>query len=235
MLYPMIVLALALGLAVMVAFFILPRLTDLFKSFDFELPIATRILLAAAAFVSENGAVALGVLLAGTVGAAAVSRLTPVRFVLHTAITYVPFLKDISRDVNLARFCTALASLLASGIPISKALSFAASVMPNYAYRRELQNAISRVDTGDLLSDTLAQGRLYPPFVTRMLLVGETSGRLVEVLEYLGGFYDNELDNRLKNISTVIEPVMLIAIGLFVAFVALSIITPIYGFLSVFD
>lgn len=232
LLYPALVLVLTGGLGMMVSLFVLPRLITLFSSFDQELPWSTRALLWSAQFLADNGVVFLVALVAIVVAFVWAVRQKFAAPVVHRVYLLLPFVRSISRDVNLARFFMALGSLLKSGVPIDQAVRISSDLLGNAAYRRALAAAATRIDTGERLSGILSDHPLFPPFATRMIAVGEETGTLEDVLAYLAEFYENELDLTLKNLSVIIEPALIIFIGVLVAGVALAIISPIYGFIG---
>jgi len=232
MLYPALVLALTVGLGAIISLFVLPRLTGLFRAFDFELPWYTRALIAVSQFMAEHGVTTVVVLSIAAVVGLWVWRRPALAPFVHRLYVKLPIVRDVSRTVNLARFSMVMGSLLKSGIPITMAVGITANVLSNFYYRRVLEQAVARVETGEPLSSILEEEDIFPPFLTRMLMIGEQTGKMDEVLFYLSEFYETELDTTLKNISTIIEPAMLITIGIIVASVALSIITPIYHFIG---
>lgn len=232
MLYPALVLVLTGALGMVVSLFVLPRLTTLFRAFRFELPWYTRLLISVSEFMADYGILTFVLVILAVVGAAWLFRAPFAAPVVHRLYLRVPVAKEISRTVNLARFSMVLGSLLRSGVPITAAVAVTGNVLGNAAYRDTLLRAVPRVDTGEPLSSILEESPLFPMFTTRMLQVGEQTGKLEDMLAYLSQFYESELDNTLKNLSTLIEPVLLVTVGLIVAFVALSIITPIDNFIG---
>lgn len=233
MLYPALVVSLTVGLGVLIAVYVLPRLSSLFKAFDFELPLTTRILIAVSEFLGRYGTwVAVG-LITGLVLALVLARATFTRPFTHWFVIRLPVLRGVVVPLNLARLTMVLASLLKSGIPIEVAIGITEQVLGNVYYQDILRQAAERVDHGETLSASLGGFEpMIPVFVARMIQIGDETGKTEDILFYLAEFYENELDNTLKNLSTLIEPVMLVAIGLVVLVVALSIITPIYNFIG---
>jgi type II secretory pathway component PulF len=233
MFYPALVLTLTAALGLLISLFVLPRLSNLFQAFDFELPLSTRVLIAVSAFLAENGVAATIVLVAGVVAGVSLLRSRALRPATHRVYLRLPIVREVIRFVNLARLSMVLGSLLRSGIPINHAIPITANVLTNAAYKQALLRASDRVNTGEPLSTLLQQNlHLFPPFVYRMVLIGEQTGKLDEMLFYLAEFYETELDTVLKNVSTFIEPLLLVVIGLVVAFTALAIITPVYNFIG---
>lgn len=233
MLYPALIFGMTVGLGVIISVFVLPRLSGLFSSFQFELPWTTRVLITVSDFIRFHGVATAVILVTTFVATVWASRAKATRSYFHRLYLRLPVVSVIARSVNLSRFATVFGSLLKSGVPINQAVTITSQVLANEAYRAVLVAAVARVNTGESLSTTLANApHLFPRFAMRMMRIGEETGKLEDVLDYLGQFYEAELDNTLKNLSTMIEPVLLVTIGAIVALVALSIISPIYNFVG---
>ena len=139
---------------------------------------------------------------------------------------------NISKHLNLALFARTLGSLLDSGITIDRALQIVSQTLTNDGYKKETNAVYHRILKGGSLAEALSDRKYFPSLLANMARVGESSGNLSEVLEYLADFYELEVDNTTKNLSTMLEPALLIMIGLVVGFVAISIINPIYSLTS---
>jgi len=230
MLYPIVVLVAAFFLGLAMSFFVLPKIIPLFEGLKTGLPLTTRWLIAFSHFIDSHG---MG-LFWGIVGFVIfMSWFLKQKFVFpatHWLFLHIPIVKKISRNSNLARFSRTLGMLLKSGLTIDEALLVTERSLGNYYFKNALREVSKRVNKGTKLSDNLRQYEtLFPKMVSRMVLVGEESGNLEDTLMYLANFYEVEVDNSTKSLSTAIEPILLIFIGLVVAFLALSIITPIYN------
>lgn len=228
--YPSIVVAGALALGLGVSLFVLPKITPLFEGLAIDLPWATRRLIDFSKFVQRSGTT----LVMSLFGAAAflywVTRQHFSKPLTHALLLRLPIVGRLVRQANLARFCRSLSVLLKSGVNIDEAIVICQGTLGNYYYGRALALVARRVQTGDPLSAGLNDhAALFPLLATRMIAVGEQSGQLEETLLYLATYYEVEVDNSTKSLSTAIEPALLICIGLVVAFLALSIITPIYS------
>lgn len=229
MVYPVIVLAAAIILGAILSFVVLPKIIPLFEGLKVDLPFSTRMLIKFSRFMERHGSLVL------TSGAFLVvfsiwlSRRTFSKPFTHRLLLYAPISKSVSRNVNLARFCRTLGMLLKSGVTIDAALNITADTARNYYYRRALAQAGRDVGRGAKLSESLERfNYIFPPLVTRMIRVGEESGRYEETLFYLANFFEVEVDAATKSLSAAIEPILLLTMGLVVGFLALSIITPIY-------
>jgi len=233
MLYPAVVLVAALAVGISLSVFVLPRIIALFETITVTLPLGTRILLAFSRFVVAHGQAAL---LVGAVAALALYqllRLKAVRPLTDTVILHLPVFGKLARNYNLAMFARAMATLLRSGMAIGDAFLVASNTLHSEPYKRALLKVREGTERGVPASSVIEEyPRLFPSIVSRMIAVGERTGKLEETYKYLAEFYEDEVDVTTKNLATLIEPVLLIVIGLAVAFIAISIISPIYSFIG---
>lgn len=226
--YPSVVLLAIVALTAVVSKFVLPKIVNFFTSLDVQLPISTRILIASAGFFAKYWLVIVIIIIAIITAWSVMLRFVGTRLVLHKLILRVPIIGKLVANMNLALFCRTLASLLNSGITIDQALQIVAQTMTSEVYRQQTVSIYHRVLKGNSLSDSISNKQYFPRIVPRMSRVGEESGNLSEVLDYLADYYELEVDTTTKNLSTMLEPILLVAIGLVVGFVAMSIINPIY-------
>lgn len=227
--YPAVILCAAIALSVGIVVFILPNITDVFASLQIQLPLTTRILLWVANVMRFHGTeVGLGAL--GVVAAALIIRqLSFAKPILHTILIHLPLIGSLARKTNLARLSRLLGTMLKGGMPIDEALPIATNVLTNVRYRKFLAYLRGEVAQGQTLSETFAKSPgLFPALFIRMTRVGEESGTLGDTFLYLASFFEEEINDATKNLSTLLEPVLLVGIGLMVGTVALSIISPIY-------
>lgn len=230
MMYPVVVLIATFCLGLAISFFILPQITPLFEGLNVKLPLTTRGLIWFSRLVQDHGAVLFGGIAVVTGSFIFLSKKSFSRPFTHWFLLHVPVMKPLVKSANIARCCRTLGTLLKSGLVIDEAMKITRDAMGNYYYARALSDISERLESGTALSIHLARyEQLFPKLVTRMVRVGEESGRLEETLYYLASFYEEEVDNSAKNMATAIEPILLIGIGLVVGFLALSIITPIYN------
>lgn len=231
MIYPAIVVGATVLLGILLSSFVLPRLLTVFQSFDLQLPLITRIFLAVAGVIASRGLLLFLGLVALLVVLFLLARLAAVRPFIHTVVLRMPVMGRLVRDVNLARLERILGSLVRSGLPILEALSVTGDALTNVSFRRALQAVAAQAQRGMPMAGTLAKfPRLFPPIVSQMVAVGEETGKLEEVLLYLADFTEEEVTRTTKNLATIIEPILLVGVGLVVGGVALAIITPIYQF-----
>ena len=228
MIYPAIVLSATFIIGGGISLFVLPKLVDLFGAFDVELPLATQILLGVASFMKTSGVLVVVSALLLLTGLTLIVRLPLIKPIWNRLALAIPILGPITSRYQITRLCRNLGTLLKSGVPIAKALEITAKTLTNMTYSSALGTCLDDVERGRPLSEPLSKNRLFPSLLTKMAQVGEKSGKLDESFLYLGDYYDEELENITKNLTTVLEPVLLLVLGILVAFVAIAIISPIY-------
>jgi len=230
LIYPSVILLATLGVTGILAFFVMPRITPIFLTLKVTLPWTTRSLIATSSFLFEYGIyVLLGVTALTSVWFLLLRFFTQFRFFTHRLILATPFIGSVSRMANLAEFTRTLGLLLKSGTKIVEAIQITADSMRNLVYREALMEASETIKRGELLHVYLSKREdLFFSTASRMIEVGDATGTLEINLFYLADFYENEVDETTKIMSSVLEPAMLLIMGIIVGFVAVSIITPIY-------
>lgn len=229
MIYPAVILFSTFILGAALAIFILPKLIPLFKSLRVTLPLSTRILLLVTELIQNYGLFVILGIIVFFILALLFSRLKPVKTVNYYILLKLPVAGTISKNLNLSLFSRTLGTLIKSGVPIVEALDISADTLSNLIYKKEVKQVSLKVQNGKQVSTYLkTKPKLFSATFSRMVKVGEKTGNLEESLLYLADFYEKEVDNTTQKLSTILEPVLLIIIGLIVGFIAISIITPIY-------
>ena len=232
LLYPSIILGVALVSGIGLSIFVLPQLIDLFESLEIELPLSTKILLFFAQIMRDFGVVLLGALIAyiAFFRWAISTRIIKPRW--HAFLLSLPVLGVFFQNVELASMFRNIGTMLGVGVHISTALNAQYETSTNLVYKKYIEAIKNGVEKGKSIEEVLIKidKKHMPLIAVRMIGVGEKTGKLDETLTYLGEYFEDEVDNTSKNLSTVIEPVILIIVGLIVAFIAMSIIGPIYQF-----
>lgn len=234
--YPVMVISGTVAISILLSIFVLPKVTRLFASFNTTLPLSTRALIGFSNFMTQHTLlVALGLLIV-IAGLPMFLRSKPIRPHWHRMMLRLPIFKRFTRNFNLALFCRTLATLLVSGVPINQALEIVSTTIRNVAYQTALIEAVTTQQTGESLGSSLRQyPHLFTPMVHRMIAVGEESGNLEEVLAFLADFHEREIDYLSKNLTSMLEPLLLVLIGGAVLVVALAIVTPIYSITGSFQ
>ncbi|MEA3249759.1 MAG: type II secretion system F family protein [Patescibacteria group bacterium] len=234
MLYPTIVIVAAALIGFFFATFVLPQVADVFSGLkEIQLPWTTRALLAISDFAKQHSILSFAMMM-GTIGFVLwFLRRKFMRPITHYIILKTPIVGRISKLVNLARFSLILGTLLRSGVDILRALEISSQVLDNLYYRKALAAVYMDVQQGMALWESLAAYEdVFPAIVSRMIGVGERAGRLEEVLGYLNEFYELEVESTMKNLSSVLEPVLLLFIGLIALAMAFAILMPIYNYIG---
>ena len=229
--YPAIIVNATLAITGFLMLFLFPKIMPIFASLHAELPATTRVVMATSVFLQQWGIALLGGLFVAFVGCVLALRMSrKLRYWFHYSLLRIPIFGMVVRYYNLATATRTIGLLLKSGITLSEALPLTRDTTQNLAYKREFDALAATVDRGEQVSAYLRTRRhFFPDILTQMVAVGERSGNLSNTLLYLSDFYEAEVEEFTKNLSTLIEPVLMIIMGILVGFIAISIITPIYG------
>lgn len=229
MVYPVFILGAVSILGFALIRFVLPEILPVFTSLNIELPLMTKVLIAVTDFLENYGlhfAIGIAIFI---VAVSFIVRIRPVKFIIHKINLKIPIFGSIVRNVSLSYFSRTLGLLLKSGMPVVSALEIVQKTSSNLVFQAEMENLSAEVKRGKALSDYLKNKQnIFPKMASRIIGVGEKTGKLEETLLYLGDFYDIEVDRATKNLSSIIEPVLLVLIGLAVGVISLGIISPIY-------
>jgi type II secretory pathway component PulF len=229
MMYPMVIFAVTIILGLAIALLVLPKITPLLKALNVPLPLSTRLLIGFADLVSTNGVILFPLIIAGLMLFIWFLKRKFMQPMTHWIILHMPVVSVISRNTNLARFCRTLGTLLQSGLNIDDAVNIAKETLTNIHYKNALTKVAKQVGEGVEFSTSLERyANIFPVMLIRMVSVGERSGKIEELLFYLADFYDIEVEGSTKTLSTALEPMLLLVIGVIVAVLAMAIITPIY-------
>ena len=232
MIYPAIILVLAIAVCTVLIVFVLPNFVQMFKEFDAALPLPTQILLAVGTFAQEwRIQVVIGVFAAIVLVLVAFNS-PPGRVFGDYAIVRLPVLGPIVSYSIIERFTRTLATMLKAGIPITQTFEVAIASAGNVRYRRGLETVKDRMLTGDGFSAPLESTDLFAPMMIRMIRVGEETGTLDSSLEQIADFLAEEMDYKVRNMIALMEPALVLAVGGAVGFVAVSVILPMYSLLK---
>lgn len=230
MMYPSVIIVAMLIIGVLLATFVLPKLTATFKEFGGELPFMTRIVILISDFFSGHIFLVGLLFILAVVGGYALVKTKIGRRGLDWYVLHMFLIHSVAEKINLARMARILSSLLKSGTPIVEGLKITADSMGNSYYREVLAAATQEVKLGKPLTETLSKNeKLFPYIVVQMLQVGEDTGTLETILEQLAVHFEEEVDDTMRNLSSIIEPLLLLIIGAVVGFLAVALISPIYN------
>jgi type IV pilus assembly protein PilC len=234
LMYPAIVFCMALLVATGLVVFVLPQFRLLFAQYGAKLPPIASALLGLSGFIQQNDVWILIGLLIVILGGGYYLRSEGGRMRSNQILLRLPAIGQMMRAASIERFCRALSDTLAAGVPVSTSFSVVVESTRNPVYRRALREVGAQVAIGESFSRALRRTSLFPPLVIQMVRVGEETGTLDRHLAETAQMYDSELDNRLKRLTSVIEPVLIVGVGTVVGLVAISLIQAIYGFAAAF-
>ena len=230
MTYPGIVLTIMVIIGIIMMVYVMPSITETFKKMNVDLPASTEALIATSDFMAANTALSLAILLVTVFGFIYSLRTRIGKRIFHYVWLHLPVIGTMVKEVNSARTARTLSSLLSSGVDVMLALNITKEVVQNVYYKPVLDEARAAVESGQPMSSVfMKHENLYPVFVGEMLQVGEETGQVSDMMKQLADFYENEVERKTKDLSTVIEPMLMVVIGGTVGFFALAMIAPIYS------
>ena len=230
MIYPSIVIIAMLIIAVLMMIFVMPAITGIFADMGNDLPATTQFLIATSDFFANNTLVALGSMFGFIFSFIYALKTRYGKIATSWLIPKLPVIGTMAKEANSARTARTLSSLLNSGVDVIQALEITEEVVQNVFYRKIIRTARDRVEKGTALSETfIERNDLYPILVGEMILVGEETGNISNMLGELAIFYETEVERKTKDLSTIIEPLLMLLIGSGVGFFALALIAPIYS------
>lgn len=230
MIYPSIVMIVMFVIGILMMIFVMPKITGVFKGMDKELPATTKFLITSSDFMATNTAVVLLGMVAVISAVVYFFKTAFGKKISSWTVVRLPIIGTLAKETNSARTARTLSSLLESGVNVIQSIDITEEVLQNVYYKRVLREAARRVEKGTALSDTFIEHKeLYPILVGEMILVGEETGQIANMLGEMATFYENEVDRKTKDLSTIIEPLLMVVIGTGVGFFALALIAPIYS------
>ncbi len=230
LIYPAVIISVMIILAILLLIFMVPTLTATFEGLGVKLPLPTRILVASSDFLVENTLavlIGLGFLIASVV---LFFRSKIGRNFSDALFIRLPVIGMMVKEFESARSARTLSSLLSAGVEIIVAIDVTIDVMQNHLYKEALTRARTAIEKGEPMSTVFVEHEnLYPLFVGEMVAVGEETGKISEMLMGVANYYEEEVDQKTKDLSTIIEPVLMIIIGIGVGIFAISMLAPTYS------
>lgn len=230
MIYPGVILSAMVVIAIFMFIFIVPTLSGTFIELNLELPTSTKIIIAVSDLLKNNTlfmAVGFVVFIGSVITAFKTVR---GRRILDWVFLHMPLIKGLVQKTNSARTTRTLSSLLSSGVPYVRSIEITGNVVQNSFYKEVIKKAEKNIQLGLPVAKVFEENvKLFPVFVSEMIAVGEETGELAQMLMKVASYYEAEVDNQTKNMSTIIEPFLMIIIGAGVGFFAVSMISPMYG------
>mgnify|MGYP001661585653 CR=1 FL=1 len=229
MIYPIILAIVGVAALIVVMTFVMPTFVSLFDSSGAELPAATRLLIGLSSFMSNHYLMVVGILIAVVVGIIMYSKTeSGIYFFAKLKITF-PLIKDLNRKMIVSRFTRTLSTLLASGVSLVESLPIVSAVLNNVIAEDEVLKIRERVVKGEGLSTPIEDCELFPPMLSSMVRIGEESGALDDMLNKTADFYDEEVEQAIQTLTSMLEPIMIIIMGLVIGFMVIALMLPLYG------
>ncbi len=230
MIYPSIVIIVMVVIAILMMIFVMPQIIAVFEGGKMELPATTKFLIWLTNFMNDYTLLVIGGLISIVVAIGYFFKRPLGRRIMSFVVVRLPIIGTMAKETNSARTARTLSSLLRSGVDVIQSLEITEEVVQNFYYKRIVRAARDTVEKGAPLSERfIAESKLYPILVGEMILVGEETGQISGMLGELATFYENEVERKTKDLSTIIEPLLMVVIGTGVGFFALALIAPIYS------
>lgn len=230
MIYPAVLLSMSFAIVLFLVSFALPRIASVFEDAGIEPPFFSRLVFAVGLFIGENISIIV-IILFGLLGAGLYSyfKTNVGRYALSQLLTKTPFVRKIYRDLAIERMASTMSSLMKAGLPIIQTINVAAATVGLPAYRFSLERIANEgLARGLTIGEAFKREVVFPKTVTNLIAISEKAGHLEEVLATLADFYANNVQNSIKSLVSLLEPILLLTMGLLVAVIALAIVVPIY-------
>jgi len=234
MTYPTVILCFMLIIGVVMMIVVVPKLSSVFAELGAELPFSTRIIMGMGGFLAQYWMFLFIAVVLLFFGAKALLKNKKVKKTVDFTSLRIPALSTLIKKINTASTARTLASLIDAGVPIVKCLEIVANTMTNFYYNEAIKNAAIEVQKGKKLSQSLEpyQNSVFPSIMVQMMAIGEETGETSGILAKIAEFYEEEVSNATKNLSSIIEPVLMVVIGTAVGFFAVSMIQPMYSMMG---
>lgn len=228
LIYPSVVISAAILVTTILLVFVIPTFAELFEDFGAELPLPTQIVINISNFFVKYFFVISGSFFTSLIIFFKFSKTDKGKSVLHPIYLKLPIFGDLIRKVAVARFTRTLGTMLSSGVPILTALNICSKTAGNKVVEVTVQKARVAISEGKQMADTLSESNVFPPMVTQMISVGETSGALDKMLEKVAIFYEEEVDNAVGALKQLIEPLMILFLGVIIGGLVIAMYLPIF-------
>ncbi|GBE16500.1 type II secretion system protein F [bacterium BMS3Abin15] len=233
MVYPAVILVAMIGVAILMLTYILPKITGVFEDMEVTLPGTTLFIMSMSDFLKNHSVLVIIAFVFLAVFLRVFSRTEIGRKTFGILMINIPVIKNLVIKINCARFSRIYSSLLKSGVSVVDSLKIVSDTLSNYYYKKKINEGIEKVQKGIPMSKILSENTsIFPPLVSQMVEVGEETGKTEAVLLKLAEFYEDEVDQITKNLSSIIEPILMLIIGGAVGFFAVAMLQPMYSVLE---
>lgn len=228
--YPVIIVCAMLAIGAFIIAYVMPNITKLFLELDAELPLPTKILISVSNFFQNNGLIAIPLLILLLMILIKLIRTDKGKTIWDRLVLKIPIVGEIIKKINIARLSLNLSNLIETDIAITECLRITANTLNNKVYKKAIKETSEKIKKGSRIADIFKEyPEILPPILVQMLAIGEETGSIDVVLKNLADFYQEEVEQTMENLPVIIEPLLMILMGLGVATIALAVILPIYS------
>ena len=231
--YPIILLLFMISMVLVISIFVIPKFSDFFRDMDAQLPAVTLFFVNATDYIRANFVPFTAFLLLAYAGIRLLEHANPKVNLIDQVKLKTPFLGRIAHESAISVFARTLAILISGGIPVPESTEIAVETFANRYYYRLMRDVPEKIRAGNLLSAVLDEIAIMPRILVEMVRVGESSGNLTSVLDECADYYEHSLDSRINTLISLIEPVIIIALGLVIALMLVSVYLPIFSTIRV--
>ncbi len=234
LMYPSVILLAMVIIAIIMVTYVVPSLMKTFADLNLALPASTKFVLFVSNMAQNNGLFILLILIAISGIVYMWARRENGKKVIHYIVLKIPLVGNLIKEVNSARTARSLSSLIGSGVDVLEALRITRDIVQNVHYKKVIARSVDEVEKGEPISKVFHENdNLYPLFFSEMIAVGEETGKIGEMLMGVATYYEEDVDQKTKDMSTVIEPFLMIIIAVGVGFFAIAMISPMYSLVNI--
>jgi len=233
MIYPAVILTVAIGVVIVILWKVVPVFRSLFEGFNVALPLLTRFVIGLSEVVERSAIFAIIIIAIGIFGFLKFYKTDKGKHIVDKLLLKCPILGDILRKIGVARFTRTLATLLTSGVPILEGLDITAKTSGNAILEDTIHTLRKRIEEGGTMADPMRQSGFFPPMVTQMVSVGESTGEMDSMLVKVADFYEEEVDVVVANLLTILEPVLMVFLGVVVGGIVIAMYLPLFKLIQV--
>ena len=231
--YPSIIVIAMILIGILMLIYVVPTLVSTFQELGVELPTSTKIIIAISNFLTSYTIAFFAIVLVAVAGAFFFFRSLNGKKLVGNVLLRLPIFSELTKKINSARTARTMASLVSAGVDVLESLNITREVIQNENFKKVLEEARNSIQKGEPISESFKRAsNLYPILVGEMMAVGEETGKFSEMLMRVAVFYEDEVTETTKDMSTIIEPILMVIIGAVVGFFALSMIKPMYSMVN---
>ncbi|MFZ5559205.1 MAG: type II secretion system F family protein [Patescibacteria group bacterium] len=233
MVYPTVIVVAMIGIGTLMMITVVPKITAMFKELNVSLPFTTQIVITVSDFLSNYFLIGIIIFLILLISLIKLLKTKQGKYLIGWIFLRSPFFKKLTQKINCAKFARSFSSLMESGVPLVESLAITAQTVGNIFYSKSLIDITAEIKKGKNLQESLEKyNEIYPSITIQMVGVGEQTGELSDIMKRLADFYEEEVTNITENLTSVIEPILMIVIGAIVGFFAVSMIQPMYSMMQ---